>query len=66
MSEPIKYAEHGVVSWVEYQKAIEERDEARAVAHYAYWHLPTFVTYLPTGKYWHEERYAWLKEVPDP
>ncbi len=32
MSEVLKYSEHGVVSWPEYDQAIKERDDARELA----------------------------------
>ncbi len=39
-AEPLKYAEHGVVSWPEYEAMRRERDEARTLARLFYhWSL---------------------------
>lgn len=47
----------------EFDRLRHERDEARAVAKYCYHRLPTLVMDLLTGKYWHQEKYPWLKET---
>lgn len=51
----------GTCANCELDRLRQERDEARMVAHICYWRMSPLVMDLETGKYWHKEKYPWLK-----